>query len=590
MSGAEGPVRATRVANSGGSLPGRSLAWLFPAGLAYVASRAPLMVLGFGSDGDAWSLAGTAVRLVRHGQYRVSRAPGHPVQEAIHAMPIAFGGPLASNALTLLFSLVLLAVLARLGRVLGVPRPYWAVAMLAVHPLFWITSADSTDFMLAALFGTAALLAATSGSWRWAGVLLGLGMGTRMEIAVFALPLIVLSRDRLRWGTLAVAALTGAASYLPVLLAYHGSPWQVGDLYTSRLDPATRAKLLVGSAWAATGLVPGLAVAGALFAHSREIVHLARRKDPLLLGAASLAGGLLLVTIVHPGKPTYYVPLLPLAVLALTRVAPLAWRVILLLSFLSHALVYPDVIDQVCGSVSFGFRLNNGLVVKDWVARWNATQAAAMLEENRPSDCDVMVLGYWLPMWRWEHLEAAPIEALAPGVRVDPRTNAAFLGRQGVRSVHNLDRLASAALRQQGMRLCYGEGIDGFMREAHGYDIREFEAAALRTRDLGHGVFDRFALPTLLRCGLGEGRWRECVRSRLEDTDTEGPGDPGHPSTGRIRRPETCPDIEPQRVPGLVRPALGSMGGSARWRFLGCGFCGAAACGSGLVDARRGDG
>lgn len=498
-----------------GAVPRARLAWMSLAVIAYLASRVPLLGLGFGSDSDAWSVGAVAIGIVREGHYQVSRAPGHPVHETLYAIPMALGGPLWSNALTLMLSLGVLIVTARLGRALGVSRPYWAAGLLAVHPLFWITSADSTDFTLAALLGAGSLLAGRTGSWRWAGILLGLGVGTRIELAVFAFPLVMLSGDPAWWRTLAVAAFTSAACYLPVLLAYGDTPWFLGDLYTSVHEPTSRATSFAASLWAASGLVPGLAVAGALFAGRKAVMSLARRKDPLWKAISSLAGAYLIVTLVHPGKPAYYVPLLPLAILSLIQVAPAACRVAILGAFLSYGFVYPDVIDRIGSSVSVGFRWNNGLVVKDWVGRWNANEAAARLDRNRPEECDLMVLGYWLPVWRWSHLDATPIPALAPEVQIDPRTNAAFVDRRGVGTVHKLSPSASATLHRGGMTMCYGEGIDGFLQEAYGYDIRAFGATEIRTRDLGYEVSERFTLPMLLWCGRAKGSWRECVRSQL---------------------------------------------------------------------------
>jgi len=132
-----------------------------------------------------------------------------------------------------------------------------------------------------------------------------------------------------------------------------------------------------------------------------------------------------------------------------------------------------------------------------------------------------MVLGYWLPIWRWGHQEASPVEVLEPDVRVDPRTNAAFLAADGLRTVHDLDRPASATIQMAGARLCYAEGIDGFLQEAHGYDIRQFAATEIPTRDLGYEVSERFTLPLLLRCGLAGTSWRQCVRLRMEGRDAE---------------------------------------------------------------------
>lgn len=500
----------------------KTLVLVVIAAFAYLASRVPLMVLGFGRDSDAWSVASVAADLVRRGEYHVSRAPGHPVHEAINAVPIAFGGPMASNALTLLFSAGLLVVVVRLGRALGLSRSYWAAGILAVHPLFWIASADSTDFTLAALLGTSSLLAGLTGSWKWAGILLGLGVGTRIELAVFALPLVVLSGRPAWWRALAVAGFTAVVCYLPVLLTYRDAPWSLGDLYTSALEPTSRVSLFVTSIWAAVGLLPGLAVGAALFAGRKTIVSLASRKDPLLKATTLLAMAYIAVTLVHPSKPSYFVPFLPVAVLFLTRVAPAAWRVVILAAFLSYGFVYPDIIDRVGSSVSVGFRWNNGLVVKEWIARWNASHAAHMIAANRPSACNLMVLGYWLPIWRWHHLEATPVRTLTPGVEVDPRVNAAFAGRDHVVAVHKLDRPASAAVASAGIRQCYGEGIDGFLQDTYGYDIREFGATQIRVRDLGSEVSERFTLPILLSCAGVNGSWRKCIQSYFGGRDAVG--------------------------------------------------------------------
>ena len=98
----------------------------------YVSSRLPLVRLGFGNDSDAWSMASNASDVV-HGTHRVSRLPGHPVYEALYSTAAVLGGSLVCNLLTVGLSLIVLAVVGRLGGTLGVDRPGWAVAAIATR-------------------------------------------------------------------------------------------------------------------------------------------------------------------------------------------------------------------------------------------------------------------------------------------------------------------------------------------------------------------------------------------------------------------------------------------------------------------------
>jgi len=484
--------------------------------MAYVASRAPLLPLGFGRDPDAWSMAAKARRLILEGDYQISRAPGHPVYELVQSLAVVAGGALASNALTLCFSVLLLLVVLRLANAANISDGRWAVAILAVHPLFWISSVDSTDFILATLLAHLSVLAALAGSGHWAGALLGLAGATRIETLGFAAPLFLLGRGIGRARAAGLAALTCAVCYAPVAAVYSRSPGPLSDLWVSDFDLPTRARVFATALWAAVGLVPLLVLTALLVRERSKIIALLRGRDALTLSVAMLLLVYLSVTFVHPTKPTYYVPILPLLVIFLVRLASARWRIAIALAFLSYAFAYPDVVDSARGSLEPSFHWNNGLVVKDWIARWNGAHVAEAIDQHRRSGPRVIVLGYWLDPWVYLHPEALPVTELAPGIPVDRRRSSAYAVADGTRAVHKLDRSTAEAIVRAGIPLAYAEGIDKLLHNTYGYDISQLGAEPIQVLDLPFDVAERFALPALLRCGLGDGRALvPCVRSAV---------------------------------------------------------------------------
>src|ERR1051326_1956714 len=49
-------------------------------------SRLPFLSAGFGAEEDSWLLALTAKNIALSGQYELSRAPAHPLQEILYAL------------------------------------------------------------------------------------------------------------------------------------------------------------------------------------------------------------------------------------------------------------------------------------------------------------------------------------------------------------------------------------------------------------------------------------------------------------------------------------------------------------------------
>jgi hypothetical protein len=418
--------------------------------------------------------------------------------------------------LSLGLSIAVLTTVIFLGRSLEVPHVGWAVTALAVHPAFWVTSADSSDFVLAALFGTTAVLAAAHGRSWLCGALLGMGCGSRPETALFLMPVLAVGRDLgvVRVG--AGAAVVILLAFLPVVVslseaAVRMDRWFATVLLISHMGMTDRLLRFASRAWALWGLVSLVVLSALLVFAWRRIVELIRNRDRLVLAVGLLCAGYVCITFVNSTKATYWVPFLPLCFLGIAKVGGCWARRILVASFVAYAIVYPDVVDMVDGTVRMGFRWNNGIVVKDWIARRNMLHAGDAIEQNRTHGESVLVLGYWLASWRYRVGDAIPVTGIARGLRIDMSTNAAYRTSDGAWIVHKLAPTEAAELKAAGIRLAYGEGVDEDLR-AQGLDLLEYGAVRINVRELGTDVSEHFTLPLLARCGVRRAPWSECVK------------------------------------------------------------------------------
>ena len=104
------------------------------------------------------------------------------------------------------------------------------------------------------------------------------------------------------------------------------------------------------------------------------------------------------------------------------------------------------------------------------------------------------------------------MQHLPDGVAIDLTLNAAYRTGDGAWVVHNVDRAGAARLSAKGVRLAYGEGIDAFLQQTYGYDVKAYGAVEVPVRVLGEGVSEHFVLPALLKCGFMRLGWgAECL-------------------------------------------------------------------------------
>ena len=156
-----------------------------------VLTRLPLLLSGYGSDGDAWRVAHVGHTLWTSGVYEMSRPPGYPAHEILSAPLVALGGSVLSNAVTLIASIV--AVFVWHAFVHGrTQRPGMLTVAFAFTPLFWVNSATTMDYIWSLLMILLAMHAIMRTKSISAGVWAGLAIGFRPTNAVLLVPLAIL--------------------------------------------------------------------------------------------------------------------------------------------------------------------------------------------------------------------------------------------------------------------------------------------------------------------------------------------------------------------------------------------------------------
>ncbi|HEV8481433.1 MAG TPA: hypothetical protein VGR66_11620 [Candidatus Eisenbacteria bacterium] len=302
---------------------GRDFLWLVLASGLVLVSRLPFLTPGYGADPDAWRTA-SAVRLIAEtGRYHESHSPGHPVQEWVGSL-LWQTGPQGLNGATAVASALsaLFFGLACLELGAGAWSALAALA-LAFAPIVYIHSVDAMDYVWALCFSMAALWLALSGRWVFAGIALGLAIGSRITAGLLLIPLLLLgANERKTWGGVGAFVILslgiGAAMYVPNFLQ-HGM--QIFALTPAPYPPLSR--LLQDTTLELWGTIGGLGVAVAIVASllGRPVVGVLKSHREWI-ACAVLSILLYLVAFLRlPDEPAYLIPVVPFVVLVLARLA-----------------------------------------------------------------------------------------------------------------------------------------------------------------------------------------------------------------------------------------------------------------------------
>ena len=155
--------------------------------LLFILSRIPLLNLGFGVDPDSWRIANSAFDLRCLHIYNTSRFPGYPLPEYINSFIIDHGW-VATNSVTMILSLLSVIFFARILKDLDVKNKGLLVLTYAFLPILWINSTNTMEYMWASTFIIVAWFFILKNRYTFAGLIMGLAIGSRITSAILIFP------------------------------------------------------------------------------------------------------------------------------------------------------------------------------------------------------------------------------------------------------------------------------------------------------------------------------------------------------------------------------------------------------------------
>ncbi len=333
--------------------------------VAYIASRAPFVNIGYGTDPDAWRVALSGYWLWDHHEYYPSRLPGYPVPELASAAVIK-GGWLATNSLTVAISLLGLWFFAQIVSKLELPNRALIVAGFAFTPLLWINSMTTMDYMWALTFLLGCYYFLLIDEVAPAGVLLGLAAASRPTSVLFVLPFALYLiragkrgelRDFVVW-TIAVPMF----AYLPIV-------WKYGPdflrFYDARVGYLNVLRLLGKDT---LGLLGSISVLTAIAVSLPRLARLPRdflRDKEVMLWVMAIAIGVA-VFLRLPHESAYLIPLYPFGFLLMGKYFQ-KWVLLATVTMIVFAgfvdLTSPG--DEINASAFTHARLGEGLVLSN---------------------------------------------------------------------------------------------------------------------------------------------------------------------------------------------------------------------------------
>lgn len=188
---------------------------------------APLIFLGYGSDNDTYGVLDAGKYFLETGLYVPSRNPGCIVHEGSTLLLSRIGGSILTNLGTLIMSMIAVGSFLYICERFAVPHYKYLTVLMIIHPLYWVNSTCTIDYLWALGFILAGFALCLDHRYALAGVLMGLAIGSRLSsfILVGGILALFLLRDREHrrqlYGGILLTGLIGGLCYVPSCASYN---------------------------------------------------------------------------------------------------------------------------------------------------------------------------------------------------------------------------------------------------------------------------------------------------------------------------------------------------------------------------------
>jgi hypothetical protein len=439
-------------------------------------SRIPFLAAGFGADPDAWRIANAANEIHDSGTYASSRLPGYPVVEFALSLT-GVHQAWQCNIITAVLTAGAAVCLVLLTLRFGIRNGNAAAIAFVFTPVVFVASVTTMDYLWALFFALASLTALAYRRYTVAAILMGVAIGCRITTVLIILPacIIALNRDmtarafRKAAGFAIGSILVGILCYVPVYARHGWGFFSFVEVSHSSILQLSRVALI--DAWGVIGLVAAGWATLVWISKSRQGSALTT------IEIASLTAIILTVAVFIrlPGESGYLIPMIPFAFLLLAATLS-RWQMNLVAVSMaaSSFLMGVDSVDRpwspTPSQASTTIRLSGRLIALDLlrgpilhdydVRRQRliySYRAICSMEAEKGNS--KLICGVWYPQISF----------------LSHRKNEELF-------VELPDSNNAARIQADGTALVFIPGVDTYVRETYGYDIRLLGAKELVLR------------------------------------------------------------------------------------------------------------
>lgn len=382
-------------------------------------SRLPFLFAEFGAEEDSWLLALTAKNIAISGEYEMSRAPAHPLQELIYSLLYHDGlSAFLTNLLSATGSVIAAMFFSLALKALGFRQYLFAGLAFAFAPVVYVSSTYTIDYMLAMAFIMAGFYFIVTKQEGLAGLMVGTAIGFRITSGAMVIPfaMILFSVSNQRWKSIlifsVITIMVGLITYIPVFKTYGFSFFT----YADQFPYPPLAKVIYKATIGVFGLIGITAMTfyGIKIIHSKKTVI----QNNMILSSKNLFWVCMMVLTLYaisylrlPQKSAYLIPTVPFVIIVFgmllsTRAFPVFCTLMMLSSFFFSI----NLTDSLRGAKYSAFALKftiagqeifidplTGPIYSDYTKRLNKIRYAEEVYQKLCVQKEKMVLicGWW---------------------------------------------------------------------------------------------------------------------------------------------------------------------------------------------------
>ncbi|MCC7130573.1 MAG: hypothetical protein IT297_09275 [Anaerolineae bacterium] len=333
--------------------------------LSWIISVMPLTWLGYGSDGDAWSVAKAAKTIYLTRQYVRSRSTGFPLFEVTVTPLVNIGQWYLSNLLPLLFGIMIFMALIRLSEKGVFRHPKITLFSFMFLPVMVKNATSTMDYLPALALLIWAYVCLIEHRWVVAGLLIGIACGFRPTSALFVIPATIYTYIETKksfqvFQILLISFISGVIAYSPALFKY-GISIPYGSI---KLDQQTMILITGYNFLRLFGIVQSLVLMVCFAVIIQQIIINKNFTSFFLFHITNILVWAVLFLFL-PDEPEYLLPMIPSVIFILDRYLSRKIFLYVSLILLSYHIIQVDALGGRSGDRYIKVAFKNGFTVRD---------------------------------------------------------------------------------------------------------------------------------------------------------------------------------------------------------------------------------